>query len=185
MKGLLKGAGIAVLALALAAGSARAQVKFGVGGGVSIPTGDALTDFKTGFHGTALLRFKPPAFPIALQFDGTFTRLSFDEGSGPSVDLNYQVISGTANAVWVFPSAPATPVKPYLIGGIGLYNQDFKGDDVPPGVESQTDFGINLGAGFDFGVSGASLFAEARFHKIFGDGSDDPTLIPITVGIRF
>lgn len=184
MRGLLKGAGIAVLALALAAGTARAQVRLGIGAGVSIPTGNALEDFNTGFHGVASLRFKPPAFPIGFQFEGMFTRFSIDD-QGADLDVNRQMLSGTANAVWAFPSAPATPIKPYLIGGLGFYNSDFKGDDVdalfPGGIDSQTDLGLNLGAGFDLGKN---FFAEARFHKVFGDG-DDPTFVPITVGFKF
>jgi hypothetical protein len=51
---------------------------------------------------------------------------------------------------------------------------------------------MNAGAGFDFGMGKASLFAEARFHAIF-KGAVDATsgdekaayMIPITVGLRF
>ena len=58
--------------------------------------------------------------------------------------------------------------------------------------DSQTKFGINAGAGFDFGLGKAKLFAEGRFHAIM-KGTVDPTtgnekaayMIPLTVGLRF
>lgn len=50
-----------------------------------------------------------------------------------------------------------------------------------------TDFGINAGAGailsFGVGDAPARLFAEARYHAIFADGTINP--LPITVGIAF
>ncbi len=175
MRGLLKGAGLAVVALALAAGSADAQVKFGLGGGVTFPSGDALEGVNTGFHGTALLRISPPAMPIAFQIDGSYHRFGSDVD-----DLGFQVIDITGNVVYQFASAPATPVKPYLIGGVGYYSSKPTGDAAPD-VDSSNDFGINLGAGMDLGKN---FFAEARFHRIFSD-PDNASIIPITVGFRF
>lgn len=180
MSGLSRGASIALLALALTAGSGRAQVQFGVAGGLTVPNGDALADYSTGFHGMVMLRFKPLGLPISLQFDGMFSRVEVDR-SITSLDLKYQVISGTLNGVWEF---PGSHVRPYVIGGFGLYNQDLKGSDVFPERAAQTDFGISGGLGIDFLISSTSLFAEARIHKLFGDDPDDPAIIPITVGVR-
>ena len=176
-------AALAALALVGVTGSAHAQkpVQFGVGGGLTIPTSDVADGFKTGFNGMALLRFAPPAFPVKIQVDGMFHRLGAD---ADGVDIDLQVLNATADLVWEFPSAPATPVRPYLIGGIGIYNTDLKGNDVPVDVESSTDFGFNVGAGFDFKLGGATLFAEARFHTIMTEGNN-AKVIPITVGFRF
>ena len=74
------------------------------------------------------------------------------------------MLGGTANAVFAFPSASLA--RPYLIGGLGLYN----GKTTIDGVGSsdvQTKFGLNAGAGFNFGMGKAQLFAEGRFHAIF------------------
>ena len=58
--------------------------------------------------------------------------------------------------------------------------------------DSQTKFGFNAGAGFDFGMGKAKLFAEARFHGIMKGIADGTTgeektayMIPLTVGLRF
>jgi hypothetical protein len=48
---------------------------------------------------------------------------------------------------------------------------------------SETKFGLNGGAGFDFKAGSAGLFVEGRFHNVFFPGSD-LNFIPITVGVR-
>src|SRR4029077_17167351 len=49
---------------------------------------------------------------------------------------------------------------------------------------SETKFGIDGGAGFNFGSSATSFFVEGRFHNVFVPGSDFH-FIPLTAGIRF
>ncbi len=104
--------------------------------------------------------------------------------AGVDFDANFQVIQGTANAVYKFANSPESKLRPYLIGGVGLYNSKLTGDDVPDNTDGSTDFGLNAGAGFDFQAGAAALFVEGRFHKVFADGDIDPSFIPITVGIR-
>jgi hypothetical protein len=86
--------------------------------------------------------------------------------------------------VYKFKTSEETKFRPYLIGGAGVYNLDVKGDDVPPGVESVTKFGLNGGAGFDFKAGAAGIFVEGRFHNVFTEGSNT-NFIPLTVGVRF
>ena len=155
----------------------QTPVQFGVGAGISIPSGATSNGLKTGWHGTALVQFKPPASPVGFQVDGSYHQLGFDGGGGKD-----QIISGTANAVYTFSVAPETQFRPYLIGGGGVYNIKAK-PDVGTSV-SDTKFGINVGAGFNFKTSGVGLFVEARFHNVFVTGSDFH-YIPITAGVRF
>jgi opacity protein-like surface antigen len=65
------------------------------------------------------------------------------------------------------------------------------GDDVE-GSDSDTNFGVNGGAGLDFGLGNLAAFVEARYHAVFGGTVDPETLddatasfVPITIGIRF
>lgn len=53
-----------------------------------------------------------------------------------------------------------------------------------PAWKSETKFGLNAGAGFDFKAGSVGLFIEGRFHNVFTDESD-AQFIPITVGVRF
>jgi hypothetical protein len=157
--------------------SAQTPVEFGVGAGISIPSGSTSNGLKTGWHGAALVQFKPPASPVGFQVDGSYTHFGLDGGGG-----KYQVISGTANAVYTFSVAAETQFRPYLIGGGGLYNLKLKPD---VGVSSSdTKFGINVGAGLNFKTSGVGVFVEGRFHDVLVSGPDFH-YIPITVGVRF
>ena len=185
MKGVVKSLAVLGFVLTTAAvdGSAQTPVSFGLGGGVTIPTGSTGDALKTGWHGIAMVRFAPANIPVGFQVDGMFHRLSVDDG-GLDLDLKTQIINGTANVVFSFPVSEETRFRPYLIGGVGIYNFDLKGDDAPTTTESETDFGFNAGAGFDVSFGGGTFFAEGRFHNVFSEG-DDAKFIPVSVGVRF
>ncbi len=159
---------------------AQGGAKFSLGGGLTLPLGDFGDAASTGFHGLAAVSFQPKNLPIGIQVDGMFHRLGVDQSN---VDANFQVIQGTANAVYRFANSAETKVRPYLIGGVGLYNSKLTGDDVPDNVDGSTDFGINAGAGFDFQAGAVALFVEGRFHNVFSDGSNT-NFIPVTLGVR-
>jgi opacity protein-like surface antigen len=121
----------------------------------------------------------PVNWPVGVQVDGNYSLFKDDT----PFDVKFQVIYGTANIVYKFKTSEETHFRPYLIGGGGVYNFKLEGDDIS-GSDSQTKFGINAGAGFDFKAGSAGLFVEGRFHDIFTSGSNTQ-FIPITVGVRF
>jgi hypothetical protein len=171
------------MALMVSAGTAPALAQgaeFALGGGVTLPLGNFDDASKLGWHGTGAVSFVPQNLPVGFQIDGSFSRLS-DE---TPLDIQSQLLYGTANVVYKFEVSEETKFRPYLIGGGGVYNLDAKGDDVPAGVESVTKFGLNAGAGFDFKAGAAGVFVEGRFHNVFTEG-DNTNFIPFTVGVRF
>jgi len=176
-----KGLGMVAIGALLGARTASAQmpVQFGLGAGISIPSGSTSNGLKTGWHGTALVQFKPAASPVGFQVDGSYHQFGFDGGG-----VKYQVINGTANAVYTFSVAPETQFRPYLIGGGGIYNVKNKPD---LGISvSETKFGLNVGAGFNIKTSGIGVFVEGRFHNVLVSGpAPNFHYIPITVGVRF
>ncbi|HKU60490.1 MAG TPA: porin family protein [Gemmatimonadales bacterium] len=179
---------LAVLAgstLASKAVSAQEQsgtsTQFSLGGGIDIPLGDFDNAAKTGWHGLAAVTFTPATWPVGIQIDGDYGRFPDDSPA----DVNLQMIYGTGNLVYRFQTSPESTFRPYLIGGGGVYNLKQTGNDVPSGFDdSTTKFGLNGGAGFDIKAGSASLFAEARFHNVFTEGSNT-NFLPITVGVRF
>lgn len=185
MRSMIRGL-VLGLAVALTAQAAHAQtaMSFGLGGGVVVPTGSLADGLGTGWNAMAVTRVKPAMSPVGLQLDGFYNRFGLD-----GIDGHSRMIGATANALFAFPSAAVA--RPYLLGGVGLYN----GKTTVTGLgssDSQTKFGINAGAGFDFGVGRARLFAEGRFHAIMKGATDVNTgdektayMIPITVGVRF
>jgi len=182
MKGLKTGLVVAGLLMAgVGAAQAQTPVTFGIGGGATVPLGNTSDAVKTGWHGLALVQFKPASSPVGFRIDGQYQELK--SKSGLVTQGKTQLINGTANVVFSFPVAAETKVRPYLIGGGGVYNLKFKptaGGTSP----STTKFGLNAGAGFDFALSGATIFVEGRFHNVFTDVSNTK-FIPITLGVKF
>ena len=172
----------AVLMATVGAAPAVAQgAKFSLGGGVTLPLSEFDDLVGTGWHGLAAVGFQPADFPVGFQVDGMYQRFGFDDVPD-DFDASFQVIQGTANVVYTFTTAEESTFHPYLIGGLGLYNQKATGDDVGD-TESETDFGINGGAGFDFQLGSVGLFVEGRFHNVFTE-DNSTNFIPITAGIR-
>jgi hypothetical protein len=175
----------AVFMASVAAAPAVAQggARFSLGGGLTLPLADFGDAAGTGFHGLAAVGFQPMNFPVGFQVDGMFQRLGAEDSPFVGDDVNFQILQGTANAVYKFQSSEDTKIRPYIIGGVGLYNFKQTGDDVLGDPGSETDFGINGGAGFDFVAGSVGLFVEGRFHNVFHEG-DNTNFIPITVGVR-
>jgi hypothetical protein len=171
----------------LSAPAAQAQgAEFSLGGGATVPLSDYADVAKTGYNGLVAISFVPGSFPLGIQIDGMYQRLKFDNSTA---NRSNQIIQGTANLVYKFKTSEESTFRPYIIGGGGVYNfKNVGGDDVvlPGDGDTSTDFGVNVGAGFDIKAGGAGLFAEGRFHNVFASGAGtDAQFIPITVGIRF
>jgi len=186
MKALVKGFAVLGVIAILGTSSAAAQAEksgsstsFGGFGGVSIPLGDYSDVSKTGWDAGLLFQYKPATTPVGFQIDGNYMENKFDPSGGKD-----RWFFGTANVVFGFPVSEETRIRPYLIGGGGIYSVKAKFDDGTSG-ESVTKFGLNVGAGFDFNFqSNVGVFVDARFHNVFTEGSD-AKFVPINAGIRF
>lgn len=157
-------------------------ISFGVVGGASIPLGVFADSAGTGWHGGGLLQWDTPTLPIGIRVDGVYHKFGEKDENHPSM------IVGTFNAVWNFPMTQPYAVRPYLIGGAGVYNSRCR-QAPADGCDSQTNVGLNGGGGITVPLSGFATIIEARFHIVF-DSDDNPntsnlTFIPISVGLLF
>ena len=158
------------------------QVEFSLGGGVGVPAGDFDDGFKVGWHGLAAVSYTLPNAPFALQVDGAFSRFK-DEAAG--LNLKDNVIYGTGNVLYQIKISEMARFLPYLIGGGGVYNIDPTGRDAA-GLDSQTELGLNVGAGVTVDAGRVNLFVESRFHNVFdGMGTSDLQFNNFTAGLRF
>jgi Outer membrane protein beta-barrel domain len=190
MRGLSKSMAALAVGMLLSAPALPAQgVEFALGGGVGVPLSDFDDEAKLGWHGLAELSFVPEGWPVGIQIDGSYQQYSLEDAAFPGfTDLKTRIIQGTGNVVFKFKTAEESTFRPYILGGVGLYNTKVTGDDDPGDVlgGGETDFGLNAGAGFDIKAGGAGLFIEGRFHNVFTEGpGSDLRFLPITVGIRF
>ena len=187
MRGLSKGIAALAVGMLLGAPALRAQgAEFSLGGGVGIPLGTFDDNANIGWHGLAGISFVPNGWPVGIQIDGSYQQYSLDDNVVVGFSgLKNRLLMGTGNIVFKFKSSEESTFRPYLIGGGGVYNSKITGSDDPNDVipGGTTDFGLNVGAGFDFKAGGAGLFVEGRFHDIMMEG-DDTKFVPITVGIR-
>ncbi len=171
---------VAAFALMAPVAMAQAQLKFGIGAGASLPNGDLGDAVETGYHLMATAGIHPPLAPVGFRVDGSWNQFNMKAASSE----NIRVMALTANAVMSMPGAMV--VKPYVIGGVGMYNSKAS----VANAESSNDLGVNVGAGVSFGLAGFSAFGEVRLHNVFPEQpSTGPKTnfryIPVTFGITF
>ena len=178
-------AGVGLLCVAAGA-PAQAQVAFGLAGGATVPSGSLSDRSNLGYNGLVTVQLGVPTFPLQfradLQYNG-FGGKDYTNALNQAVNgTDTRVIGGSVNAV--FALLPGL-VKPYLIGGIGYYDTRLTGTD------AIRKLGYNYGAGVKFGLTGASIFIEARLHEIkdatfnVGGTRSSAKFIPVTIGIMF
>ena len=187
---------LGLAACALAAAPAHAQsptarpISFGIAGGVTQPLGDFGDIASTGFNVMGTLGFQPTAQVFGFRADVAYHRFGLDDFEGVSVDGNANIISGVASVVMTVSNSNG--VRPYLIGGGGVYRQAVDAD-LGDGItvdDSETDFGLAGGGGISFPLGGMNAFIEARYHSVFSSGDDDEdsgntNFIPVVIGIQF
>jgi Outer membrane protein beta-barrel domain len=196
MRRSLLGVAVFALGLSIVATGARAQettttttttrpVQFGVSAGLTVPTGDFGDLVNTGFNLNGLVEGKLTTAPISLRGEFTFGHFGFDE-SFAGIGGSSRILAGVANALYYFPirssGGGSTMIKPYAIGGLGLYNVHVSVDN--DGSDSETKFGLNLGGGVEVQLTGLSAFGEIRYHTIFTSESNT-NMFPLSFGIKF
>lgn len=171
---LMSRAALALAAILFIAPALHAQTSFSVAAGATVPIGSTSDGLNTGYNVTAALGIKPPLAPLGVRIDGMFNSLEGKAAGSGSL----RILAGTVNATL---SGAALPMG-YLIGGLGMYNSSVSGAAVS--VNSETDFGFNVGVGLKFPLTGFSTFAEARLHYVNTD-VEKTKFMPITFGITF
>jgi hypothetical protein len=166
----------AISAFALAAPAqleAQRPLSLGVSAGLSLPNGDMADVLNSGYHIGGHLNLVPATFPVEIHFDVTYH--SFDENNDILAPFTFTYLNVGANAAYVL---PGIAVRPYLLGGIGMYMGKSDFGNVTSDTESELGFAI--GAGARFVMSGISSFVQLRMNFV-----DDWTFMPISFGVLF
>jgi opacity protein-like surface antigen len=187
------GAGALLIAATAQAQATTDGRPFKLGGalGATLPLGDFGDGADLGFHFGGLIEYKPSSVPINLRGEITYHRNGlkdgfFDDFPGVDVDGNSSILGFIGNAFFPF-GDPASTARPYAIGGLGVYRLGFSGDVEGSNIDldiSETKFGLNVGGGFTFNLSGFETFVEARFHSVFTEASNT-NFIPLSFGFKF
>ena len=178
----LAGVTLASSTLAAQAAPASSRPTFGISGGIALPLGDFGDGFNSGYDIAAHVGFRPSGQAFGVRAEGAFNR--FGAKGGGSADVHANIFGVTGNLIIGTPATPGS-VRPYFIGGAGIYNVKAEAKVANSTVSSSdTKFGLNVGAGLDLPLSGIAAFAEARYHIVFTDGGNT-AFVPIVVGVRF
>ena len=194
---------LAALSLAaaapLAAQSDVRAVRFGVQGGAALPTGEFGDVTELGFLVAGTADWRLANRPFGLRFDVGYQRNAFkDVPPGLGIDLDpVSIVSGTANVVATVPTASG--VRPYVLGGAGVYHVRISGSfgfdgefDGPISAaaqsesssDSETKPGLQLGGGLSFNLGALDAYVEARYHTVF-TSDERISYVPIVFGLRF
>jgi hypothetical protein len=159
----------AVAAQATAAPQTVPVPIIGIGGGISIPAGGVAKNRQPGFNLDAMAEFRTPSEPLGLRGEVLYQYFGASKNSTSS-DAN--AVAFLVNVVY---HAPQSQVRPYLIGGMGLYHVTDNGNAA----------GFNVGTGLTIPFTPSmGAFAEARVHFALSQGPSFVT-IPVTFGITF
>ena len=130
------------------------RARFGVQGGMAAPMSSLGQAYTVGYAAGAFLEGRPVGFPVGLRGDLQYASFGVKTGvTSPS----FTVLQLTGAAVYDFPSGNGGKSPFFATGGIGLYRNKGSGP-------SQTDFGQNLGLGFNLRQVRFRPFVESRFH---------------------
>jgi opacity protein-like surface antigen len=170
------------------------MVRVGFGGGVSVPVSDARDAFKDGVNGTGfVLVHLTQGFP-ALRFAFTYDRFNLKSsatsiaGAGQEDAGHSQIFGGTAGLkLHLIPG----PVRPFVMAGLGAFNvQQLVNVAGGSQTTSDTNFGVDGGAGLEIKIGRISAFAEGRIQNVYTKSNglvnkNSIQSVPVTFGIMF
>ena len=130
------------------------HVRFGIAGGMAAPMSSLGQAYTVGYHGGVFFEGRPLGFPVGLRGDVQYASFGVKTGI---TSPDYTVLQFTGAAVYDFPSGKGGKSPFFATGGMGLYRNKGAGP-------SQTDFGQNLGLGFNIRKMRFKPYVEGRFH---------------------
>jgi opacity protein-like surface antigen len=170
---------VALISIA-GAGSLSAQgVRFGIGGGLLLPLSDYKTGDKSGFLVGADGTYWLTGGQVGIRIDASYSQTS--EASGVLAHKT-KMIGGMGELVYAFGTDKAQ-VRPYVLGGIGLFNVKVSAGGADTS-ETKVGFGGGAGLAFKVGTGSTRLFVEGRYTSVKAFATTLP-FIGIKAGIRF
>jgi hypothetical protein len=130
------------------------RTRVGIIAAVAAPMSSLGQGFSAGWNGGIVAEGRPAGFPVSLRGD---LQYSYFPGKEAIITADYAVLQLTGAASYTFKTASGKASPFFATGGLGLYRQSTSG-------RSQTDFGTNLGLGFNFAAAKRRTFTEGRFH---------------------
>lgn len=165
----------------------RHLIRFGFGGGVSVPTSDARKALENGINGQAYVLLDPGiGFP--LRFNLGYQRFDYKSAIAGLGGGQSTIVSGVGGIS--IDLLQLGPITPYATAGLGAFNvKDEFAAAGATGTTSATNFGIDGGGGLRLRLGRLDAFVEGRVQNVYTDqGAIDTKSIrsvPVTFGFLF
>lgn len=170
---ILWAVGAAFAAPAMAVAQTAPQMipnpQFGVAGGISIPAGGFSKNRVPGFNLSGIAEFRGANEPLGVRGEVLYQYFGHKTDVAGATSSN-----SVAAIVSVLYHVPGSQVRPYLIGGMGLYHISDQGNNA----------GLNVGTGVTIPLTGVGAYAEIRVHTAITQGPSFVT-VPLTFGLTF
>lgn len=180
----------------------------GLQGGANFPQNEIHDYYKTGYGAGAQIGWDPTSSPIGLRVNAMWNRLQGRDLLNQTVNgVRYNATAPDADLYSAFGDAKlrlpfgrflGATSGLYAVGGGGVtyfrnYTRFASTTGTPSNgsvtntfnAEDKTNFALNGGGGFSFGVGPASLFIEGRYVRVFTGNGRDTDYVPVTLGITF
>ncbi len=171
---LLSGIALACIAALGASPAAAQRARLSLGAGGVMPSGDYSSLDNAGWQLMGAVEVGVPHSPLAVRVDLMY---GLTPHQGGLLTGSTTLSGSTANAVYRV-GAPALPLRPYVLAGLGYYHVDFGSG------ASESKPAFDAGTGLSLGFGPMHLFGEARWVSVLTSGSST-TFFPVTVGFTF
>jgi Outer membrane protein beta-barrel domain len=162
-----------LIALPITAHAAGGFV-IGAHGGVTVPSGSFGDYWDTGFlvGGYGEYMVSEP-FAIGVDVNYAENNPSDQLGIPSDADATFSYLNVGAHGKWTY-LAMGSPLRPYLVGGGGLYSVKYKYEDPTTSTEEKrSEFGLMGGIGLSWlATTSIRLEMEANYHHVFTSESD-------------
>ncbi len=182
----MKQIGSVVLAAAalcvVAASSARAQgtLRYGISGGLLMPTGNYKTDDKIGWVGGVGATYWLPG-NLGVRGELSYSQTSHDSATFGAAG-HTKLLGGMASALYALNPASA-PARIILSAGLGLYHVKVDANGGATPSSTKVGFGGGVAVAFKLGAGSTRLVVASRYQSVSTPTSLN--FIPITVGLTF
>jgi hypothetical protein len=168
----------------------RRLIRFGFGGGLSVPTSHAADALDNGVNGQAYLLIDTGILP-AFRFNIGYLKFDFKDAILGGATGQSSILSGVGGMSMDL--LRLGPVRPYVTAGLGAFHITDDVDDIGGvaggGSTSATKFGIDGGAGLALRIGRLEAFIEGRVQNVYTDAGvvDGKSIrsVPVTFGILF
>lgn len=184
------------------------QVHVGLATGPSVATGAFGDRVKTGYDLGGYVSYRLPQSPFGLRADIMYNGFDASDAlkSRFAVDAGYaSVTAGTLDLTMELPHVG--PVRPYLIGGGGVYSRQTTLGNFEVGAvgfcdyvwgycsgessgltngrsRTKTQLGLNGGGGVRLPLGAASVFLETQYNTAFTT-PNATGIVPIVIGVQW